>query len=400
MATCVDFRRDFPAISDEQIYFDTAATAHKPEPVIEAIADFYRNHYGTVNRSVYAAARGATELYSQARAHVARFIGAENSEQIVFTRGTTASLNLLARSFGRAFIDRGDAIMISEIEHHSNIVPWQMLCEERGAVLRIIPVNDAGELIYDAFIDLLDKKVKLVSLAHVSNVLGTVHPVKKIIDAAHEAGAYVCLDGAQAVSHMPIDVTDLDVDFYAFSGHKLYGPTGIGVLYGKQELLEEMPPIEGGGDMIEHVTLLKSTYAPVPQKFEAGTPMIAEAIGLGIACQYLSEIGMETIGSWEQELLAYATKKLGQIKGVKIVGTAAQKSAILSFVVEGVHPLDIATLLDTKGIALRSGHHCSQPAMERFSITSTLRLSFGMYNTFEEIDRFMSALTSILDILK
>jgi len=399
MQTCVDFRKDFPMICDEQIYFDTAATAQKPQVVIDALCDFYSNHYGTVNRGVYKLAREATELYQEARHKVQRFIHAQHPEEIIFTRGTTASLNLLARSYGEAFLRPGDAIIISEIEHHSNIVPWQMMCEERGAVLRIVPVNDAGELIFEEFLDQLDEKVKLVSIAHLSNVFGTLHPVKRIIEEAHKMGAHVCLDGAQAVAHLPVDVQALDVDFYTFSGHKLYGPTGVGVLYGKRELLERMPPVEGGGDMIQHVTLLETTYNRLPAKFEAGTPMIAEVIALGTAIDYLTEIGLSTIASWEQELLAYATKKLSQVEGLRIIGTSSKKGAIISFVIEGTHPLDLATLLDCRGIAIRTGHHCSQPALERFEVKSTARISFGLYNTFEEIDQFVSALHSILNFL-
>jgi len=399
MQTCIDFRKDFPMICDEHIYFDTAATAQKPQVVIDALTDFYSNHYGTVNRAVYKRAREATDLYQEGRHKVQRFIHAQHPEEIIFTRGTTASLNILARSYGQAFLRPGDAIIISEIEHHSNIVPWQMVCEERGAVLRIVPVNDAGELIFEEFLEQLDEKVKLVSVAHISNVFGTLHPVEKIIEAAHKVGTHVCLDGAQAVAHLPVDVHALDVDFYAFSGHKLYGPTGVGVLYGKRELLEKMPPVEGGGDMIEQVTLLETTYNQLPTKFEAGTPMIAEVIALGVALDYLTGIGLDTIASWEQELLAYATKKLSQVEGLKIIGTSSRKGAIISFVIKGTHPLDLATLLDCRGIALRTGHHCSQPAMERFGVTSTARISFGIYNTFEEIDQFIACLHSILNFL-
>ncbi len=399
MQTCVDFRKDFPMIREGQIYFDTAASAQKPQVVIDALCDFYSNHYGTVNRGVYKLARNATELFHGARGKIQRFINAAHPEEIIFTRGTTASLNLLARSYAKAFLRTGDAIIISEIEHHSNIVPWQMICEESGAVLRIVPVNDAGELIFEELLAQLDEKVKLVSIAHMSNVLGTLHPVQEIIDAAHKVGAHVCLDGAQAIAHLPVDVEALGVDFYAFSGHKLYGPNGVGILYGKRELLEKMPPQEGGGDMIEQVTLRESTYNTLPSKFEAGTPMIAEVIALGAAIDYLQEIGMDTIATWEQELLAYATKKLGQIEGVKIIGTAPKKGAIISFVVDGIHPLDLATLLDCRGISIRTGHHCSQPALERFGETSVARISFGIYNTFEEIDQFISSLQSILNFL-
>lgn len=404
MKTALSCRQDFPILEKKilghpLIYFDTAATAQKPLAVIEAMTHFYTHQYGTVHRGVYALSKEATEAFNGARQQVQRFINADQPEEIIFTRGATASLNLLARSFAKHFIRPGHAIIISEIEHHANIVPWQMVCEEYGAVLRIIPVNDSGELILEAFESLLDEKVKLVSIAHMSNIFGTIHPVEKIIELAHRAGAYVCLDGAQAIAHLPIDVQELNVDFYAFSGHKLYGPTGIGVLYGKQHLLEKLPPIEGGGDMIEKVTLQKTTYNQLPLKFEAGTPMIAEAIGLGAAINYLEEIGMDVIQSWEQELLAYATEKLLQIPNLRILGTAAEKGAIITFTIEGIHPFDLATLLDCRAIAIRTGHHCSQPSMERFGLTSASRLSFGLYNTFEEIDLFLSALSATLDLL-
>jgi cysteine desulfurase / selenocysteine lyase len=402
--TLIDLRQDFPMLKKRiqgypLIYFDSAATTQKPRSVIDAITDFYTNHYATVHRGVYTLSKEATEIYNGARSKVQKFLNAAQPEEIIFTRGTTASLNLLARSFGERFVRAGHAIMISEIEHHSNIVPWQMLCEQRGASLRIIPVNDEGELIFEAFEELLDERVKLVSLAHISNVFGTRHPVKQIIDAAHQVGACVCLDGAQAAPHAPIDVQELDVDFYAFSGHKLYGPTGIGILYGKQDLLEKMPPLEGGGDMITQVTLEKSTYNHLPLKFEAGTPMIAEAIGLGAAVDYITEIGLSCINSWEQELLMYALKKLSTIPNLRLLGKPKERGPIISFTLKGVHPLDLATLLDCRGVALRTGHHCSQPALDRFGLTTSARLSFGLYNTFDEIDQFLSILTSILELI-
>lgn len=404
MRLSVDLHKDFPVLKKRihghpLIYFDTAATAQKPQSVIRAITDFYSNHYGTVHRSIYQLSKESTDTYEAARRKVQRFLNAAQPEEIIFTRGTTASLNLLARSFSKRFIRPGHAIMISEIEHHSNIVPWQMVCEDYGAVLRIIPVNDDGELILEAFYELLDEKVKLVSIAHVSNVLGTVHPVKEIIKEAHRVGAYVCLDGAQAAAHLPVDVQELDADFYAFSAHKLYGPTGIGILYGKQELLDKMPPVEGGGDMIEKVTLEKTTYNRLPLKFEAGTPMIAEAIGLGAAIDYVSSIGMDTIHAWEQELLNYATDRLKQIPHLRIIGNAQQKGAIISFTIEGIHPLDLATLLDCRGVAIRTGHHCSQPAHDRYGLSSSARLSFGLYNTFEEIDQFLSILRGVIELI-
>lgn len=397
-----NYRKDFPYLchsSQPPIYFDTAATAQKPYVVVQTLSDFYSHRYGTVNRGVYTLAREATDSYQDVRRKVQKFIRAEHFEEIIFTRGTTHSLNLLAHSFAEAFIQPGDVILLTEIEHHSNLVPWQMVSRKYGAELKFIPVNDAGELILEAFYQLLDERVKLVSLAHISNVLGTLHPVKKIIEAAHRVGACVCLDGAQSAPHLPLNVQDLDVDFYAFSGHKLYGPTGVGVLYGKRELLEQMPPVEGGGDMIEKVTLTETTYAPLPAKFEAGTPMIAEVIGLGAALDYLTVIGMETIAQRERELLDYATQKLSAFPNLRIIGTAKEKGGILSFVIPSVHPLDIATLLDCRNIAIRSGHHCSQPAMERFQISASCRLSFGLYNTFEEIDQFTTALQDVLDML-
>lgn len=404
MSTLVHHKDDFPVLQKKiqgypLIYLDTAATAQKPQVVIDAMTDFYTHHYGSVHRAVYGLCREATEKYEEARRKIQSFINAAHPEEIVFTRGTTASLNMLARSFGAKFIRPGNAILISEIEHHSNIVPWQMLCEEKGALLRIVPVNDRGEIIFEEYLELLDEKVKLVSLAHISNVLGTVHPVKQLIAAAHSAGAYVCLDGAQAAPHMPLDMQELDVDFYAFSGHKMYGPTGVGVLYGKKELLEQLPPVEGGGDMIDRVSLEKSSFAEPPLKFEAGTPMVAEVLGLGAAVDYLTEIGMENIHTIEQKLLAYASEKLRHIPNLHVIGTAQDKGALISFVVEGVHPLDIATLLDCRGIAIRSGHQCSQPALERFGQTSVARISFGLYNTFEEIDHFCGALIAVLDLL-
>ncbi|MFZ0565619.1 MAG: cysteine desulfurase [Chlamydiales bacterium] len=400
-----NFRKDFPILKKKiqgkpLIYFDTAATAQKPQAVIDALSHFYTHHYGTVHRGVYTLAREATEAYNQTRHKVQKFLSARHVEEIIFTRGTTASLNLIARSFTQSYLKRGDVILLPEIEHHSNMVPWQMVAQERGFSIRFLPVNDQGEIDLDAFESLLDERVKLVTLAHLSNVIGTLHPVDYIIKKAHEAGAKVCLDGAQSAPHLPVNVEELDVDFYTFSGHKLYGPTGIGVLYGKKDLLENMPPLEGGGDMIERVTLAQTTYNCLPNKFEAGTPTLVEAIGLGEAIDYLSQIGMEKIYRWETELLNYACKKLSEIPGLRIIGTAKSKGAIISFVVEGAHPLDLALLLDCEGIAIRTGHHCCQPAMERFSITSTARISFGLYNTLEEIDRFITCLQNTLKALR
>lgn len=395
-------RDDFPFLQRAKapLYFDTAATALKPACVIDAMSDFYRTSYGTVHRGVYELSREATARYSAARANVARFLNARLPEEIVFTRGTTAALNLVARSFAKAFLGKGDEILLSEIEHHSNLVPWQMVAEECGAKLKFIPVNDAGELCLEAYHALLTERVKIVSLAHISNVIGTLHPLQKIVEAAHRMGAKVCIDGAQAAPHLPIDVTALDVDFYAFSGHKLYGPTGIGVLYGKHELLSLLPPIEGGGDMIETVNLHTSIYAPPPLRFEAGTPMIAEVIGLNAALHYLTTTGLSTIAAHENALTAYALSRLTPIPGLSLLGTPTQRGPLISFTIANAHPLDLATLLDARGIALRTGHHCSQIAMQRFNITSCLRLSFGLYNTPEEIDAFIDALQDILPLLQ
>ena len=367
---------NFPRLKN--IYLDSAATTLKPECVIEAIADFYRNHDGTVHRAIYSYAREATALYQEARESVAQFINSK--EEIIFTRGTTASVNLLAHSL------RPKKVVVSETEHHSNIVPWQLV----GAEVVPIPVNDAGELILDD-LEVLLEGADLLSIAHVANVTGTIHPIKEIIRRAHEMEVPVAVDGAQAVGHMKVDVTDLDADFYAFSSHKMYGPTGIGVLHGKRSLLEKMPPVEGGGDMIESVTFEKSTYNSLPLKFEAGTPPIAQAIGLKAAIDFLSSIEFD-----EKPLLQYATEKLLQIPGLKILGTAQNKAGIIAFVIEGAHPLDVATLLDCRGICLRSGHHCSQPTMKRFGVTSCLRLSFGLYSTKSDIDALCKALESIL----
>ncbi|EFB40364.1 cysteine desulfurase [Parachlamydia acanthamoebae] len=398
--TVSDYRSDFPMLSKTMhgkplIYFDTAATAQKPQAVIDCMTHFYEDSYGTVHRAIYELAAHSTYLYQAARLKAMHFLNAKRPEEIIFTRGTTESINLVAHSFGKAFIHAGDEIIISEIEHHSNIVPWQMLCEDRGATLKVIPVNDRGELMMDVYRELLNEKTKLVAIGHISNALGTLHPIKQIVDLAHDVGAKVLVDGAQAAPHMAIDVQALDVDFYVFSGHKAYGPTGIGILYGKEVLLEKMPPYQGGGDMIDTVTFTKTTYNTLPLKFEAGTPMITEAIGLGAAIDYIIGIGREEIKTWEHELLDYATKLWSEIPGFKIIGTAAEKGAIISFCMEGIHPLDVGTMLDLKGIAIRTGHHCAQPAMRRFHVPGTARASFGLYNTKEEIEAFAEALQEI-----
>ncbi|MDP1879944.1 MAG: cysteine desulfurase [Parachlamydiaceae bacterium] len=394
------YRRDFPMLNKTMhgkplIYFDSAATAQKPKAVIDAISEFYTNHYGTVHRAVYELASCSTKNYQAVRQHLRKFLNAAKEEEIIFTRGTTESINLVAYSFGKAFVHPGDEILISAMEHHSNIVPWQLMCEDRGAVLKVIPMNDSGELLIEEYEKLLNSKTKLVAVTHLSNSLGTINPIKKMIQMAHHAGAKVLIDGAQSTPHMKIDVQDLDADFFVFSGHKLYGPTGIGVLYGKECLLNQMPPYQGGGDMIESVTFEKTTYQKLPLKFEAGTPMIAEVIGLGAAVQYIESIGLDHIGKHEQELLRYATERMQEIPGLKIIGNAQEKGSLISFTLEGVHPLDIGTFLDLQGIAIRTGHHCAQPVMQRFHVFATARASFAFYNTKEEVDIFVAALQDI-----
>ncbi|HEY2811547.1 MAG TPA: cysteine desulfurase [Rhabdochlamydiaceae bacterium] len=397
-------RQEFPMLhrsmhGKQFIYFDTAATAHKPRCVIEAVAGFYKERYATVHRASYDFASQATAQYDAVRRQVKEFLNASFVEEIIFTKGTTDGINLVASSFGKAFIRQGDEVIISVMEHHSNIVPWQMLCEERNAHLKVIPINDRGELLLDEFEKLLTPRTKIVSVAHISNVTGTINPVEEIIKMAHARGAKVLIDGAQAASHMPIDVCRLGADFYVFSGHKAYGPTGIGVLFGKRSLLEKMPPYQGGGDMISEVSLHGSTFQAPPLKFEAGTPMITEVIGLSEALSFIESIGRSRIAIWEKDLLDYATRRLQEIKGLKIIGTAAKKGALISFTIEGVHSLDIGTLLDIRGIAVRTGQLCAQPLLNYFNVPSLTRLSFGVYNTFEEIDQFISALKEVLLLL-
>lgn len=398
-------RKDFPMLQKSMhgkplIYFDSAATAQKPQVVIDAMTNFYQNQYATVHRAIYEIAVHSSQEYEASRQKLKTFLHAAQVEEIIFTRGTTESINLVAYSFGKAFIKPGDEILISAMEHHSNIVPWQLLCEDRGAVLKVIPINEKGELRLDEYQRLLSPKTRLVAITHISNSLGTLNPIKEMVRIAHQAGAKVLVDGAQAAPHIPIDVQDLDVDFYVFSGHKLFGPTGIGVLYGKADLLNQMPPYQGGGDMIDCVTFEKTTYNVLPLKFEAGTPLIAEVIGLGVAVDYLSQIGMEAIQEWEHQLLLYATKRMEQIPGVRILGTAEQKGAIISFVIEGVHALDVGTMIDLKGVAIRTGHHCAQPVMNFFGVPAAARASFAFYNTFEEIDQFIMALQDVIRVLK
>ncbi len=394
-------RGDFPMLAEKMhekplIYLDSAATMLKPKQVIDTTVEYYTHSYGTVHRAVYALAATATARYDQVRESIRSFIGAEHVDEILFTKGTTEGINLVAATFGDALLCEGDEILLAETEHHSNIVPWQLLCKRKKAVIKVIPVNDRGEILLEELDKLLSSKTKIVGLAHVANVTGTVHPIEEVIKKAHACGAYVLVDGAQSIAHMPVDVKELDVDFYVFSGHKAFGPTGVGVLYGKRDLLEKMPPYQGGGDMIEKVSFAETTFQKAPLRFEAGTPMIAEVLGLGSAIDYINSLGRENILHWEKKLLSYATAKLLSLPQVKIIGTALHKASIISFSCKGIHPLDIGTLLDTKGIAVRTGHLCSQPTMQRFGVSSLTRVSFGVYNTFEEIDLFIEALQKIL----
>lgn len=398
-------RKDFPILQNKRnghplVYLDSAATTQKPECVIDAIHRFYREEYGTVHRAVYGLSSEATARFCGVREKVRRYLNAASTDEIIFTKGTTEGINLVAECFGKAFLHHGDEVLISETEHHANIVPWQKICKERGAQLKIIPVNAQGELDLETLAKLLSARTKLVAIAHVANATGTVHPLEEIVHLAHAHHAKVLVDGAQSAAHLSLDVQALDIDFFVFSGHKVYGPTGVGILYGKKGLLETMPPYQCGGDMIEKVTLQETTYQKSPLKFEAGTPMIAEVIGLGEALDYIEKIGRNKIAEWEKMLLQHATEKLAKIPGLKIVGTAKEKGPIISFTVKDVHPLDIGTLLDLKGICVRTGHQCTQPTMHRFGLTSVTRISFGLYNTLEEVDYFVSSLKEVLSVLK
>jgi len=396
-------REDFPILRQTVhgmplVYLDNAATSQKPRAVMEAICQFYGSDCANIHRGVHALSERSTRAYEQARVKVARFLNAADPHEIVWVRGTTEAINLVAQTWGRANVRRGDEIVISAIEHHSNIVPWQMLCEQQGAKLRVIPVNDAGELLLEEYEKLLNPRTRLLAVGHVSNALGTINPVRQMAAMAHRQGAVVLVDGAQAAPHMPVDVQDLDCDFYAFSGHKVFGPTGIGALYGKPRLLEEMPAWQGGGDMILTVSFEKTTYNTVPYKFEAGTPDIAGGIGLGAAMDYLGEVGMHNIAAWEQELLAYGTERLSELPEVRLIGTARHKAAVLSFVFDGVHPHDVGTILDREGVAVRTGHHCAQPAMDRFGVPATTRASLAFYNLKEEIDALVRGLKRVREI--
>jgi cysteine desulfurase/selenocysteine lyase len=381
------------------IYFDNAATTQKPRAVIDALVHYYENTNANIHRGVHTLSQEATDEHEMARQKIADFMGAAHAHEIIFTRGATESINLVAATWARSQLHEGDEIIISALEHHSNIVPWQILRDEKNLTLRVIPIDDNGELIFDEYRKLLNEKTRLVAVGHVSNALGTINPVREIIQLAHAAGAKVLLDGAQAAPHLAINVRDLDCDFYAFSGHKIYGPTGIGVMYGKTDLLEAMPPYQGGGEMINSVTFEKSTWNVLPFKFEAGTPHIAGAIGLGAAIDFVNQIGLDKIAAHEHQLLETATAQLQHLPGLRVIGNAADKAAVLSFVVKDQHPNDIGMLLDTQGIAVRTGHHCAQPVMDRYDIPATTRASFALYNTQDEITQFAAALRKVLLML-
>jgi cysteine desulfurase / selenocysteine lyase len=396
-------REDFPVLGQTVngkplVYLDNAASAQVPRIVIERGAKYLREEHSNIHRGVHYLSQRATSAYEGAREKVRRFINAREARECIFVRGVTEGVNLVMHGYGRKFVGEGDEIVVSEMEHHSNLVPWQMLCEEKGARLRVIPMNDAGELILDEFDALLNERTKLVCVGHVSNSLGTVNPVKEIVARAHKLGVPVMVDGAQGAPHLKVDVQDLDCDFYAISGHKMFAPTGSGVLYGKAGWLEKMNPFLGGGSMIRTVTFERSTYAAIPDKFEAGTPAIASAIGLGAAIDYLNSIDREAAQAHEHELLAYATEKLSAIEGVRVIGTAREKASVLAFVIDEVHPHDVGTILDQEGIAIRAGHHCAQPVMQHFGVPATARASFAFYNTKEEVDSLVAAVQKVIEV--
>ncbi len=407
MSASVDWkkvREDFPILKREVngkplVYLDNAASSQKPKQVIDAIVHYYSHYNANVHRGVHTLSQEGTHAFEASRLLVKEFINASKTEEVIFTKGTTGAINLLAYSWGRKYIQEGDEILISQLEHHSNIVPWQMLCEGKKATLKIVPINEKGELIWDKFLQLLSDKTKLISVAHISNALGPVNPVKNIIQEAHQRNILVHIDGAQAAPHQKIDVQDMDCDFYTFSGHKMCGPTGIGILYGKEKWLEEMPPFEGGGEMIKTVSFEKTIYNDLPFKFEAGTPHIEGAIVLGDAIKYLTGIGLENISKREHELLHLATKELNSLDGIRLIGTAAEKSSVLSFLVGDIHPFDMGTILDKMGVAVRTGHHCCQPLMAWFDIPGTVRASFSFYNNENDIDRLIEAVKKAIKML-
>jgi len=393
----------FPVLHQEVhgkplVYFDNAATTQKPQVVIDALTKYYATDNSNIHRGAHALADRATRYFEDTREGIQRFINAREAAEVIFTKGTTESINLVSSAFGRKFVEKGDEIIISTMEHHANIVPWQMLCEEKGAILKVIPINEDGEIIFTEFEKLLTPKTKLVSIVHASNALGTINPVKKIIDAAHSIGAKVLLDGAQSANHLQIDVQDLDCDFFVFSAHKLYGPTGLGILYGKRDIFESMPPYQGGGEMIKEVTFEKTTFNEIPFKFEAGTPNIADVIAFKAAIDFINDLGKDEIRAHEDELLSYANEQLTQIKGFIPVGTAKEKVSVLSFNINAMHPYDVGMMLDANGIAVRTGHHCTQPLMKRLGLEGTVRASFAVYNSKSEIDKLAEGVSRIARI--
>jgi cysteine desulfurase/selenocysteine lyase len=396
-------REDFPILRQKihgkpLVYLDNAATTQKPQAVLDAVDRFYATHNSNVHRGVHLLSQEATADYENARVKAQRFLNAAQAREVVFVRGTTEGINLVAQTYGRGHLGAGDEVIISYMEHHSNIVPWQMLCEEKGAVLRVIPINDRGELILEEYEKLLNPRTRFVSVVHLSNALGTLNPVRQVIELAHRRNVPVLVDGAQAAPRMRVDVQELDCDFYTFSGHKTYGPTGIGVLYGKAALLEAMPPYQGGGDMISSVTFAKTTYNTLPYKFEAGTPDIAGAVGLGAAIDYVNALGLDAIAAYEHDLLAYATAALGEIRGLRLIGTAAERAGVISFVLDNAHPHDIGQVLDQEGIAVRTGHHCCQPVMDRYHVPATVRASLAVYNTREDIDALVAGIHKVQEV--
>jgi cysteine desulfurase / selenocysteine lyase len=402
--TAADLRAQFPILANEMngkplVFLDSAASSQKPKVVIDSISNYYETTHANVHRGVYKLSQQATDAFEKGRTIVKNFINAPSEEEVIFTKGATEGINLVASCFGRKFLNEGDEVLISAMEHHANIVPWQLICEERKAVLKVIPITDDGELIMEEYKNLLNERTKIVAVSHVSNTLGTINPVKEIIQIAHALNIPVLVDGCQAAPHLPIDVQSLDADFYVFSGHKVYGPTGIGVLYGKKEWLEAMPPYHGGGDMIETVTFEKTTFNKLPHKYEAGTPHVAGVVGLGTALEYIQEIGFDYIIEHEQQLLQMASEQLQDIPGLRIIGEAKHKVGVISFVVEGTHPYDIGALLDKQGIAVRTGHHCTQPLMQRFEVPGTIRASFGVYTDQGDIEALIKGVKKALSML-
>ena len=398
-----NIKKDFPILEQKingknLVYLDSAATTQKPKEVINSLNNYYNETNSNIHRGVHTLSQKATEKYEKAREKIANFIDASSSKEIIFVRGATEAVNLVANSYARPLLRENDEILISQMEHHANIVPWQMICEEKKAKLKIIPIDKSGELIMSEVKELINEKTKFISLNHVSNSLGTINPIKKIIDIAHQKNIKIMIDGAQAVQHLEISMKDIDADFYCFSGHKMYAPTGIGILYGKKELLEEMPPYQGGGDMIKSVTFEKTTYNDIPNRFEAGTPNISGAIALGKAIEYINQIGIRNINKHEEDLLNYATSKLKKINEVKIIGEAKEKAAVLSFIIEGIHPHDIGTIMDSHGIAIRAGHHCTQPIMDFYNVPATARASFAIYNTKDDVDKLIDGIQKTKEV--